>query len=82
MEIYVFFAYISHFGLIRYWTYCHTTVSDAWDDGECGGFECIMPAEDEDNPEVVAAYDPDADSANVLNIPAAPNTLSLMLSSG
>jgi hypothetical protein len=42
----------------RYWTYCHVEAADEWDEGECGGFECIIPAEDEDNPEVVAAYDP------------------------
>ena len=45
--------------LHRYWTYCQVAESDDWDEGDSGGFECVMPAEDEDNPEVVAAYDPE-----------------------
>eukprot|EP00750_Incisomonas_marina_P029321 INCI714.1.p1 GENE.INCI714.1~~INCI714.1.p1 ORF type:complete len:281 (+),score=48.56 INCI714.1:1331-2173(+) len=68
--------------LFLYWTYCQVAESDDWDEGDSGGFECVMPAEDEDNPEVVAAYDPEADSAQVLNIPATPNSLSLVLSNG
>ena len=78
--------------IARDWTYCHTAESSnqdedeaaqsVWDDGDCGGFECFMPAEEEDNPEVVAAYDPEADDSSVLNVPAGPNRLSLVLGSG
>jgi hypothetical protein len=55
--------------------------SDAlWESGDCGGFECYIDAEDEDenDKEEAAAEYNDEDDTELLSVSASNNTLSLV----
>ena len=52
---------------------------DAWDGGDVGGFEAYLLADPDDGAGAAAVYAARDDDGGVINVPAASNSLSLLL---